>query len=82
MTEYLPTVSYTAYPGKTDKSKRGIWPNKRCNQLKHDSGAAEKMIDEMHRLTKKTSLTKSIKEDLDTALTYFVNHCYLMDYAT
>ena len=82
VTEYLATVSYAAYPGKTDKPKREIWLNERCTQLKHDSEAVEKLIDEMHRLTRKTSLTKSIKEDLDAALTYFVNHRHMMDYAT
>ena len=82
VTEYLATVSYAAYPGKTDKPKREIWLNERCTQLKHDSEAVEKLIDEMHRLTRKTSLTKSIKENLDAALTYFVNHRHMMDYAT
>ena len=82
VTEYLATVSYAAYPGKTDKPKREIWLNERCTQLKHDSGAVEKLIAEMHRLTRKTSLTKSIKENLDAALTYFVNHRHMMDYAT
>ena len=82
VTEYLATVSYAAYPGKTDKPKREIWLNERCTQLKHNSEAVEKLIDEMRRLTRKTSLTKSIKEDLDAALTYFVNHRHMMDYAT
>ena len=82
VTEYLATVSYAAYPGKTDKPKREIWLNERCTQLKHDSEAVEKLIDEMRRLTRKTSLTKSIKENLDAALTYFVNHRHMMDYAT
>ena len=70
VTEYLAAVSYAAYPGKTDKPKREIWLNERCTQLKHDSKATKKLIDEMHRLTRKTSLTKSIKENLDAALTY------------
>ena len=82
VTEYLATVSYAAYPGKTDKPKREIWLNERCTQLKHNSEAVEKLIDEMRRLTRKTSLTKSIKEDLDAALTCFVNHRHMMDYAT
>ena len=82
VTEYLATVSYAAYPGKTDKPKREIWLNERCTQLKHDSKAVKKLIDEMRRLTRKTSLTKSIKENLDAALTYFVNHRHMMDYAT
>ncbi len=82
VTEYLSRVSYAAYPGKTDKPKREIWLNERCTQLKHDSEAIELLIDEMQKLTRKKSLTKSIKEDLDAALTYFVNHRYMMDYAT
>ena len=82
VTEYLATVSYAAYPGKTDKPKREIWLNERCTQLKHDSKAVKKLIDEIRRLTQKTSLTKSIKENLDAALTYFVNHRHMMDYAT
>lgn len=82
VTEYLSSVSYAAYPGKTDKPKREIWLNERCTQLKHDSGAVEILIDEMQKLTRKSSLTKSIQEDLDAALTYFVNHRHMMDYAT
>ena len=82
VTEYLATVSYAAYPGKTDKPKREIWLNERCTQLKHDSKAVKKLIDEIRRLTQKTSLTKSIKENLDAALTYFVNHRHMMDYTT
>jgi hypothetical protein len=82
VTEYLATVSYAAYPGKTNKPKREIWLNERCTQLKHDSKAVKKLITEMHRLTGKTSLTTSIKENLDAALTYFVNHRHMMDYAT
>jgi len=82
VTEYLATVSYAAYPGKAEKPKREIWLNERCTQLKHDSGAVEKLINEMNKLGKKTSLTKSIKENLDAALTYFVNHRHMMDYAT
>ena len=82
VTEYLSSVSYAAYPGKTDKPKREIWLNERCSQLKHDSEAVEKLIDEMQKFTRKSSLTKSIQEDLNAALTYFVNHRDMMDYAT
>jgi hypothetical protein len=32
-------------------------------------------------VTQKTSLTKSIKENLQAALTYFKNHRQMMDYA-
>jgi len=82
VTEYLATVSYAAYPGKTDKPKREIWLHKRCTQLKHDSQAVEELIEEMEKLAKKSSLTKTIKENLLAALTYFTNHRHMMDYAT
>jgi hypothetical protein len=35
----------------------------------------------MEKLAKKTSLTKTIKENLQAALTYFINHRHMMDYA-
>lgn len=82
VTEYLAAVAYAAYPGKTDKPKREIWLNERCTRLKHDSGAAEALIGEMQKLSKKTSLTKTVKDNLEAALTVFVNHRHRMDYAT
>ena len=82
VTEYLATVAYAAYPGKTDKLKRDIWLNERCTQLKNDSKAVEALIAEMEQLAKKKSLTKTIKDNLLAALTYFINHRHMMDYAT
>jgi len=82
VTEYLSAVSYAAYPGKTDKPKREIWMNERCTQLKHNSKAVEELIAEMEQLAKKKSLTITIKENLLAALTYFINHRHMMDYAT
>ena len=82
VTEYLANVSYAAYPGKTDKPKRTIWLDEHCRQLKHEQDAAEILINEMEKLTQKTSLSKTIKENLQAALTYFKNHRQMMDYAT
>jgi hypothetical protein len=82
VTEYLAQVSYAACPGKTDKPKRAIWLDDRCKQLKHEPGAAEALISEMEKLVQKNSLTKTVREDLQAALTYFNNHRQMMDYAT
>jgi len=82
VTEYLAEVSYAAYPGKTDKSKRKIWLNEHCSQLKNDNNAAEQIITEMEKLKRKKSLTVTIKEKLLSALSYFKNHRNMMDYAT
>jgi len=81
-TEYLAQAAYAAYPNKTDKPKRELWLHERCHQLKHEAGAAEKLIGEMEKLSQKTSLTQKIKDDLSAALTYFRNHRHMMDYAT
>jgi len=81
VTEYLANVAYAAYPGKTDKPKRKIWLNEHCKKLKHNTGEIELLIDEMDKLARKTSLTKTIKGNLDAALTYFKNHRHMMDYA-
>ncbi len=81
VTEYLAKVAYAAYPGKTDKPKRTLWLDERCQKLKHQPDTAETLIREMETLSRKTSLTKTIKADLQAALTYFRNHRHMMDYA-
>ena len=81
VTEYLTNVSYAAYPGKTDKPKRTLWLNERCQKLKNEAGAVEMLINEMEKLVTKKSLTKAVKENLNAALTYFTNHRHMMGYA-
>jgi hypothetical protein len=81
VTEYLASVSYAAYPGKADKAKRILWLDERCQKLKNEVGSVESLIREMEKLVTKKSLTKTIKENLNAALTYFTNHRHMMDYA-
>lgn len=82
VSEYLARVSYAAYPGKGGKSKRKEWLHERCSELKHKPNMAERLIAEMETLSDKKSLTKTIRNDLLAALTYFINHRHMMDYAT
>jgi hypothetical protein len=81
VTEYLAKVAYAAYPGKADKPKRTLWLEDRCQQLKNTSGSVKTIITEMETLARKTSLTKTIKENLLAAQTYFNNHSHMMNYA-
>ena len=81
-TEYLATVSYAAYPSKNAQFKRKDWLHERCTRLKHEPLFVEQLINEMEKLSEKTSLTRSCKDKLSVALTYFSNHRHLMDYAT
>lgn len=79
--EHLPAIAMAAYPGKTDKPKREQWLHEQRHQLKHEHGAVEAVIEAAQRLTHKRSLSRSVNEDLQAALTYFSNQAARMDYA-
>ncbi len=76
-----PTLLTPLIREKQKKPKREIWLHERCTQLKHETKAVEELISEMEKLAKKTSLTKTIKENFAGG-TYFINHRHMMDYAT
>lgn len=79
--EYLADVAYAAFPGKTDKPKREAWLHERCKQLKHEVGAVDAIITEMEKLADRKKLTKSTRENLAAAQTYFANNRQRMNYA-
>lgn len=68
------------FPQKTGKAMRQAWMKKTCTELKYTSGSVEVIIEEMEMLVRKTHLSKKVKEDLKKALTYFINHRFMMDY--
>ena len=78
--EYLPHLAMAAYPGKTDKPKREQWLHDHRHRLKHESGAVDTLIKEAERLMNKRSLGKTVKDNLQAALTYFTNQRARMDY--
>lgn len=79
--QYLPHLAQAADPGKTGKSQREAWLAERKPQLKHEPDFADKLINEAERLSKKNSLGKTVRENLNQALTSFTNQRYRMDYA-
>lgn len=80
-TEYLADVAQAAFPGKTDKPKREAWLHEQCKQLKHEVGALDSLITEMEKFAKRTKLSKTVKENLTAAQTYFANNRQRMNYA-
>lgn len=78
--EYLPHLAQAAYPGKTDKPRREAWLADRRHRLKHEPGFVDNLIEEAKRLLHKRSLGKTVKENLQKALTYFTNQRHRMDY--
>ena len=80
VTEYLAKVAYAAYPQKTGKPQRKQWLATRCKQLKHEAGTVKNLIIEMEKFSRKKKLSRIIREDISSALTYFRNHQDMMDY--
>lgn len=80
--EYLAKVAFAAYPQKTGKPERQRWIKERCHQLKHEPGAAKAILKEMKTFSRKRKLSDSVREDLNSAITYFTNQLDLMDYAS
>ena len=73
VTEYLAKASHAAYPKKTAEVQRKKWLSDRCSQLKHEKNAAQTILDELNTLTD-SKLSKPVKDDLESTITYFNNN--------
>ena len=61
-------------------SERQTWLDKRCHELKHEVGAAKKILAELKGLPA-AGLNETQREGLHKAITYFANHQHQMNYA-
>ena len=75
-TEYLADASKAM---SKKEAEQKAWLDNACHQLKHDNGAAEKLLAEMSEklLTKQN---KTVMEKLQAAVTYFSNQKHRMNY--
>ncbi len=71
-------MASAVYP--RSKAKRQIWNEQKCHELKNEEGSAQKILEEMKPL-REEKLSKKVKEDLESAITYFSNHMERMNYA-
>jgi hypothetical protein len=75
---YLADAALCAFPERaTDCAQR---LEERCHDLKHKQGAASRILKELEGLRAKP-LSESIREKLESAITYFRNHKHQMYYA-
>ncbi len=77
-TGYLANAARAAFP--RDNAKRQDWLDEHCHALKHKRAAAGRILKEMEALVDKR-LSKTVREQLDAAITYFRNHKHQMNYA-
>jgi hypothetical protein len=76
--EYITQASVAAYP--RNETQREQWVETHCHDLKHKQGAVSRLIKELEEL-RDAKLSKSAREDLEQAITYFGNHKHQMNYA-
>ncbi len=76
---YLGAVAVALYP--KDLTQQQQWLNQTCHQLKHDSGAAAQLYEQMRDLSQSQTHPQTIQDNLSAAVTYFQNHLHQMNYA-
>lgn len=72
-TEYLSKASYAVFTKKKEEFERKEWLDQQCHNLKHKIGAAARILSELKTCTRK-KLSKVVRENLDSAVTYFTNN--------
>jgi hypothetical protein len=77
-TEYLDRVAKAVHPRSITAQK--IWMKEYCHLLKHESGAATRLLSQMEAINS-TRLSTPLRVGLQDAITYFRNHHHQMHYA-
>jgi hypothetical protein len=77
---YLQSAAAAAFPNPQDQEQRARWLHDQCHRLKHESGAAQTLLQEMQVLAT-AQLNATQREQLQSAITYFTNHHPQMNYA-
>ncbi|MGA8010047.1 MAG: ISKra4 family transposase [Thiomonas sp.] len=79
-TEYVGKIAQAIYPQRQAEAKRAQWQHEHCKKLKHDPGALDLLIGEAARLSRRNTLSQTVRDDVLSAWTYFTNHRHQMDY--
>lgn len=78
-TQYLDRVAKAVHPRSVEAQK--IWMQEHCHTLKHEIGAAERLLSEMEAIPSSSRLSATLWDGLQDAVTYFRNHHHQMQYA-
>lgn len=78
---YLGKAADAMFSGKGKKHLKAEWMAEACHKLKHNSGAASRLLREMEECLKDNRYSKKKKEDLEGSVTYFTNNKHMMKYA-
>ncbi|GAG08699.1 unnamed protein product [marine sediment metagenome] len=80
-TEYLGKAANVIYKGKAKMEERTKWLDDRCHKLKHNHGAASRILREMETFKTNLKISKEDYKILVSSITYFKNQKQRMTYA-
>lgn len=78
---YLGKAAGVMFSGKRKLRHKQDWLDESCQKLKHNVGAASRLLREMMDFREQATLSSASREDLDSAITYFKNNKSRMSYA-
>jgi hypothetical protein len=79
--EYVGKVAMAMFPGKRQMDEREAWLADRLHRLKHTQGAAARLGKEMEEFAASHTIRgQSLREGVESALTYFHNQKHRMNY--
>jgi hypothetical protein len=79
--EYVGKVAMAMFPGKKQADEREAWLTDRLHRLKHTQGAAARLGREMEEFAASHTIRgQSLREGLESAITYFRNQKHRMNY--
>jgi hypothetical protein len=79
-TEYIGKLARARWPQRSAEDKRAAWQHAHCRRLKHDPGVLDDLVAEAAQLSRRPSLSQTLRDDAYSAWTYFNNHRHQMDY--
>ncbi len=78
---YLGKAAEAMFEGKRKAAEKRDWLDEACHKLKHNVGAATRLLNELKEYRDSNKLTVIRKEKLDSAISYFKNNKSRMTYA-
>jgi len=79
-TEYIAKLAQARFPQRKAEDQRAAWQHAHCNRLKHDPSVLDALVAEAAQLSRRPSLSQTLRDDAYSAWTYFNNHRHPMDY--
>ena len=80
-TGYLEKAAGAMFFGDKKNVERKEWLDDACHKLKHNVGAATRLLNEMKEFKVEHRLSQQQKDELTASITYFENHRFKMKYA-